>query len=87
MAIWFGNPGIEDAVASQVGSIAIQNLGLGVECIAPDDPADVGPPPAFARGMRVAFPITELMMHTVGGYPEDRTTLQRQRAADGHPVL
>ena len=76
-----------EAAALQIGNVAGQGLGLRVQRIAPDDPAHVRPPAAFARGVRVALAVAELMMHAMRGHPEDRTALQRERGADGHRVF
>ena len=55
----------------EVGGVAAEQRGLGVQCAAGEDPAGVSPPGAVVRGVRVAFVVGVLMMDAVGGYPED----------------
>ena len=74
-------------VAGEVGSVAAEQGGLGVEGAAGDDPAGVGPPGAVLRGVRVAFVVGVLMMDAVGGDPEDGSAFKRHGAAGGDEVL
>ena len=67
-----------EAVAAQVGRIASEHFGLRVERVAEEDPAGMRPPSAFARGVRVAFLVAELVMHAMGGDPEDGPALKRR---------
>ena len=82
----FAEPDVE-AVAAEVGQIAGEGLGLRVQRVAPEDPAGVGPPSAFARGVRVAFLIAVLVMDAMGGDPEDGSALKRESGANRHGVL
>ncbi len=74
-------------VAGEVGGVAAQQGGFGVHGAAGDDPADVGPPGAVLRGVRVAFVVGVLVVDAVGGDPEDRSALKRHGAAGGDEVL
>ena len=47
----------------------------------------MGPEPAVARRVRITFLVRVLMVHAVGGDPEDRPALERQRAADRQEIL
>ena len=76
-----------EAVAAQVGRVARQNLDLPVQRLAEEDPAGVRPPAAFARGVRIAFLVAELVMDAMRRHPEDRSALKRQRGEDGHDVF
>src|ERR1700679_1541333 len=60
-----------DGVAGEVGSVAAEESGLGVQRAAGENPAGVGPPGAVLRCVRVAFLVGVLMMDAVRGYPED----------------
>jgi hypothetical protein len=70
----FGEPDVA-LIAGEVGGVAAEQSGLGVECAAGDDPAGVRPPGAILWGVRVAFVVGVLMMDAVGGDPEDRSAL------------
>ncbi len=74
-------------VAGEVGDVAAEQGGLGVEGAAGDDPAHVRPPGAVLRGVGVAFLVGVLMMDAVGGDPEDRSAFEGERAAGGEEVL
>ena len=65
-----GEPDVA-AVAGEVGGVAAEQSGLGVEGAAGDDPTGVRPPGAVARSVRVAFVVGVLMMDAVGCDPED----------------
>ena len=58
-----------------------------VHAFAPEDPAHVRPPRAFARRVRIAFVIRVLVVDAVRGDPEDRPALERERAAPRQEVL
>ena len=58
-----------------------------METLAHEDPAHVRPERAFARRVRIAFLIGLLMMDAMRRDPEDRTALERERAADREKVL
>ena len=47
----------------------------------------VRPPLTVNRRMRIAIEIRILMMNAVRRYPENRSTLKRQRGADGQKIL
>ncbi len=74
-------------VAGEVGSVAAEQRGLGVEGATGDDPAGVRPPGAVVRGVRVAFVVGVLMMDAVGGDPEDGSAFEGEGAAGGDEVL
>jgi len=76
-----------DLIAGEIGGVATEESGLGVEGATGEDPAGVGPPGAIVRGVRIACMIGVLMMNAVGGDPEDGTALKREAAAGGHEVL
>jgi hypothetical protein len=82
----FAQPYVK-AVAAQVGRIAIERLGLRVQGVAEEQPTGVRPPSAFARGVRVAWLVAELVMDAVRGDPEHGPALESQRGADGHDVF
>ena len=71
----------------EVGDIAVKNLGLRVQGVAPEQPAGVGPPTAFAGSVGVAVLVAELVMDAMGGHPEDGSALKSERGAGGHDVL
>ena len=71
----------------EVGRVARQHRGVVVQPLAGEDPAHVRPAGAFARRVRIAFVVGVLMMDAVRGDPEDRSALERQRAAEGQEVL
>ena len=75
------------AVAGEVGGVAAEQGGLGVEGAAGDDPAGVRPPGAVARGVRVAFVVGVLMVDAVGGDPEDGSAFKRHGSAGGDEVF
>ncbi len=58
-----------------------------VQRVAGENPAGVRPPSTIMRSVRIAFAIRKLVMHAMGGHPEDRSAFKRQRAADGKKVL
>ena len=64
-------------VAGEVGGVAAEQGGFGVQGAAGDDPAGVGPPGAVVRGVRVAVVVGVLMMDAMGGDPEDGSALER----------
>jgi hypothetical protein len=82
----FAEPDV-DGVLGEVGGVAAEEGGLGVQGAAGEDPAGVGPPGAVVRGVRVAFLVGVLMVDAVGGYPEDGTAFKGEAAAHGDEVL
>ena len=52
--------------------------GLRMQRFAKENPAGVRPPSAFARRVRIAFLVAELVMHAMRRDPEDRPALKRQ---------
>ena len=82
----FAEPDV-DGVLGEVGSVAAEERGLGVQGAAGEDPAGVGPPGAVVRRVGVAFLVGVLMMDAVGGDPEDGAALKREAAAHGDEVL
>src|SRR5580698_8732109 len=76
-----------EAVAGEIGNVAGQSRCLGVHGLAEDHPANVSPPGAFFRSVRVAGMVAVLVMDAVYGNPEDRSALKRERGADGEQVL
>ena len=71
----FGEPDVS-LVAGEVGGVAAEQGGLGVEGATGDDPTGVRPPCAIARRVGVAFVIGVLMMNAMGGDPEDGSTFE-----------
>ena len=76
-----------DAIAGQVRHVAREHGGIVVQTRAAEDPAGVGPPRAFPRRVRIALAIRMLVVDAVSGHPEDRPSLQRERAAPGEGIL
>jgi hypothetical protein len=76
-----------DAVLGEVGGVAAEERGLRVQGAAGEDPAGVSPPGAVVRSVWVALVVRVLMVDAVGGYPEDGSTLEGERAAHGDEVL
>src|SRR5678815_1074466 len=58
-----------------------------VQSLAGQNPSHVGPPGAFARRVRVAFTIGLLVVDAVRGDPEDRSSFERERPAEGQKVF
>ena len=81
-----GEPDV-DRVAGEVGSIAAEQRGLGVQRAAGENPAGVSPPGAIVRSVWVAVVVRVLMMHAMGRDPEDRAAFKGHRAAGRHEVL
>ncbi len=73
----FAEPDV-DAIAGEVGGVAAEESGLGVQGAAGENPAGVGPPGAVVRSVRVAFVVGVLMMDAVGGDPEDGSAFERE---------
>jgi hypothetical protein len=82
----FAEPDV-DGVLGEVGGVAAEERGLGVQGAAREDPAGVSPPGAVVRSVGVAFLVGVLMMDAVGGNPEDGPALKREAAAHGDEVL
>ena len=76
-----------ELVLAQVRHVAREHLGVVVHRLAGEDPAHVRPVGAFARRVRIAFVIRMLMMNAMRGDPEDRSALERERAAHRQEVL
>ena len=76
-----------DRIAGEVGGVAAEQRGLGVQGAAGENPAGVSPPGAVVRGVRVAFLVGVLMVDAVGGDPEDGSAFKREGAAHGDEVL
>ncbi len=74
-------------VLRQVGRIFRHQLGVIVFRFADQKPADVRPPGAFARRVRVAGPVGELMVNPMRCDPENRAALQRQGSANSQEIL
>lgn len=82
----FAEPDV-NRVLSEVGSVAAEEGGFGVKRATGEDPTGVSPPGAVVRSVWVAFVVGVLVMDAMGGYPEDRTALEREAAAHGDEVL
>jgi hypothetical protein len=80
------DPDVE-LVFAEIGDVGEKIGGVVVHGGAGEEPAHVGPEAAFAGGVRVTCLVGVLVMHAVGGYPEDRTALQGECAADGEEIL
>jgi len=64
-------------VSAQVGRVARQHRGLRVQRCAEEDPAGVRPiHAAFARRVRIAFLVAQLVMDPMRGNPEDGAALE-----------
>ena len=55
--------------------------------LAEQNPAHVRPEAADPRRVRIAGLVGVLVVHAMGRDPENRSALERQRAADGEEVL
>ena len=82
----FAEPDV-DGVLGEVGGVAAEEGGFGVEGATGEDPAGVGPPRSVVWGVRVAFVVGVLMVDAMSGYPEDGTAFEREAAAHGDEVL
>ena len=82
----FAEPDV-DGVLGEVGGVAAEEGGLGVQSAAGENPAGVSPPGAVVRGVGVAFVVGVLMVDAVGGNPEDGAALKGETAAHGDEVL
>jgi hypothetical protein len=82
----FAEPDV-DGILCEVGGVAAEECGLGVQGAAGENPAGVSPPGAVVRSVGIAFVVGVLMMDAVCGYPEDRATFKREGAAHGDEVL
>ena len=76
-----------EAIAGQIWDVARQRGALGVHGLAQDHPADMRPPWAFFRCMRIAGVVAVLVMYPVHRDPEDRSALKSKCGADGHHIL
>ena len=74
-------------IAGEVGSVAAEEGGLGVEGAAGEDPPGMGPPGAFVRGVGVALVVRVLMMNAMCGDPEDRSAFESHGSAGCEEVL
>ena len=74
-------------VFGEIRRILRQQARVVVLGFANQNPADVRPPRAVIRGMRIAFLIRLLMMNPVSGYPKDGAAFERGSAADGKKVF
>ena len=81
-----GQPDVE-LVPAQVGRIARQHGRVPVQPLTHENPAHVGPPATLARRVRVALAVRLLVVNAMRGDPEDRPTLERERAADRQEIL
>ena len=81
-----GQPAVE-RVSAEVGRVARHERGVVVVRFAEENPADVRPEAADARRVRIERLVRVLMVLAVGGDPEDRPALERQRAADRQEIL
>ena len=79
-------PDIE-AVLGQIGRVLGHSAGVVMLGFAQQNPAHVRPPAAIARGVRIAGLIRFLVMHAMRRHPENRSALQRQRAADRKEIF
>ena len=76
-----------EAVAGEIGRVAIENFGLRVQGVAEEEPAGVGPPAAFTRGVRVAFVVAVLVVDAMRRDPEHRAAFEGQGGAGSHEVF
>src|SRR5271154_2937076 len=64
----FAEPDV-DAVLGEIGGVAAEESGLGVESAAGENPAGVSPPGAVVRSVWVTLVVGVLVMDAVGGDP------------------
>src|SRR5271155_575146 len=55
--------------------------------LAHQQPADVRPPLAVARGMGITITVGKLMMDAMRSHPENRTAFERQRGAQCQKIF
>ncbi len=75
------------AILRQVRRILGHQLGVVVFGFADQKPANVRPPGAVVRRVRVAGTVGELMVNPMRRHPENRPSLQRQGSANGQEIL
>ena len=76
-----------ETMLGQIGSVLRHEPGVVVFGFAEQEPADVGPPGAIARRMRIAGLVGFLVMNAMRGHPENRPAFQGKGAADGEEVF
>src|SRR5438309_3490685 len=74
-------------VFAEIGNIRQQSGGMVVQRPTGHDPAHVRPEPAIARGVRITFHVSILMMDAMRCHPEKRAAFQRQRGAEGDEIF
>jgi hypothetical protein len=79
-------PAVE-GLAGEIGRVAGHERRVVVVRVAEDNPADVRPERVDARRMRIERFVRVLMVLPMDGHPEDRSALERQRAADGQEIF
>jgi len=76
-----------EGIASQVGRVLRHQLGVVMLGFAREQPADMGPPGAFAGRMGIARLVRILMMDAMSGYPKDGSAFERERAAESQEIF
>jgi hypothetical protein len=74
-------------VAGEVGGVAAEECGFGVERAAGDDPTGVSPPGPVVGSVRIAVVVGVLMMDAMCGDPEDGSAFKCCGAAGGDEVF
>ena len=81
-----GEPDVE-LVFAEVGCVLREDRGVVMKTLAHEDPAHMRPERALTRRVRIAVLIRLLVMDAMRRDPEDRSPLERERAADREKVL
>ena len=76
-----------EGLAQQVGSVMLERGFIVVLRLSENDPANVRPPTAVTRRMRIALLIGMSMMNPMGGGPLNRPALQGECAAEHEKVF
>src|SRR5882757_4117914 len=74
-------------ILRQVGRVASQQRGFVMQSVALQNPVHMCPPSAIVWRVRITFVVAELMMDAMRGYPEDRSTFERERGANRHGIF
>src|SRR5260370_35833276 len=76
-----------EALFHPIRGILRHQWGVAMLALSNQKPAHVSPPSAVTRRMRVAGLIGFLVVDSMCRNPENRSTLERQRAANGKKIL
>ncbi len=74
-------------IFAEIGNVRQERVQLVMHGLARQNPAHVGPKAAIVRGMGIAFFVRILVMHAMGGDPENRSAFKSERAAGGQEIF